>query len=72
MKLKNITDSVRALRDNGKFIEVEPGEIIEVERPVFNDQVFEVIDAKKSKEKKTLNLIKNEKLNKENKTNGTS
>lgn len=65
MKLKNITDSIRALRDNGKFIEVRPGEIIEVERPVFNEKVFEIIDVKKSKETKTLNLIKNEKLNKE-------
>ena len=65
MKLKNITDSIRALRDNGKFIEVRPGEIIEVERPVFNEKVFEIIHVKKSKETKTLNLIKNEKLNKE-------
>lgn len=50
MKLKNIAKDVRALRDNGKFIEVEPGKTIEVERPVFNKKVFEVVNTKKSKE----------------------
>lgn len=67
MKLKNIMNDVRALRDNGKFIEVGPGKTVEVERPVFNDKVFEVIDNQKSNEKKTLNSVKNEQLKKEDK-----
>lgn len=65
MKLKNKTDSVRALRDNGQFIEVEPGKIVEVEKPVFNEKVFEVIDDQKSKEPKTLDVVKKEKLKRE-------
>ena len=67
MKLKNKTDSVRALRDNGQFIEVSPGETVDVERPIFNEKVFEIIHVKKSKETKTLDLVKKEELNKETK-----
>jgi len=65
MKLKNKMDDVRALRDNGKFIEVGPGKIIEVERPVFNKKVFEIINDQKSNEKKTLGFVKKDKLKKE-------
>ena len=55
MILKNIAEDIRALRDNGKFIEVGPGETVEVERPVFNDKVFEVVDnhIEKKNEKET-------------------
>ena len=65
MKLKNKMNDSRALRDNGKFIEVGPGEIVDVIKPVFNKKVFEVINVKKSKETKTLDVVENEKLKKE-------
>ncbi len=67
MKIKNNADGIRALRDNGKFIEVGPGEIIEVDRPVFNEKVFEIINDQKSNEKKTLGLVEKDKLKKETK-----
>ena len=65
MKLKNKMNDVRQLRDNGQVMEVGPKETVEVERPVFNENVFEIVNIKKSKETKTLNVVKNEKLNKE-------
>ncbi|HED06096.1 MAG TPA: hypothetical protein ENI61_05365 [Ignavibacteria bacterium] len=67
MKLKNKMNDTRALRDNGKYIEVGPKEIIEVIKPIFDENVFEIINDKKSIDKKTFNIVKNEKLNKENK-----
>jgi len=63
MKLRNKMDDIRALMDNGKFIEVDPRETIEVDRPVFNKNVFEIINTKKRKNEETLGDIKNEKLN---------
>ncbi len=63
MKLKNKMDDVRALRDSGEFIEVGPGEIIEVFNPSYNPNVFEEI--KEKKDKKTLGLVEKEELNKE-------
>ena len=60
MKLKNKMKDIRALRDNGKFIEVGPGEIIEVSRPFYNPNVFEKI--KEKKDKKTLGVVKKEEL----------
>ena len=62
MKLKNIADGIRQLRDNGQVIEVNSGEIIEVERPSYNPNVFEKIEMKN--ESKTLDVVKKEELNK--------
>ena len=50
MKLKNIVKDVRALRDNGQFIEVGPNKIVEVTNPVYNPKVFEVVKIQKRKE----------------------
>ncbi len=66
MKLRNKTQSVRILRDRqGQIKKIGPGETIEMDRPVFNDKVFEVVDDQKSKETKTLDVVKKEKLKKE-------
>jgi len=67
MKLRNNMKDVRALIDKGRFIEVNPGETVEVERPVFNDKVFQIINDKNRKEIKTFNVVKKDKLNKEDK-----
>ena len=67
MKLKNITKDVRELRDQGQVIQVGPKEIIEVENPFYERNVFEIVDDQKSKDKKTLDIVKKEKLNKKEK-----
>ena len=65
MKLKNKMNDIRAIRDNGKDIEVGPGKIIEVEKPSkYNPNIFEKIE---KDEKKTLGVVEKEKLKKESK-----
>lgn len=42
---------VRQLRISGQIVKVNPGETIEVEKAVFDKQVFEEIEVKKSNDK---------------------
>lgn len=65
MKLKNITESVREVSDNGQLIKFGPGEIIEIEKATFNENAFEIIYNQKSKDKKTLDFVEKDKLKKE-------
>ena len=51
MKLKNISDSVRKLTSFGQIVIVRPGEIVDVEKPIYDNMVFEKVNTKKSKEK---------------------
>lgn len=50
MKLKNKMKDVRQLRVAGQIVKVGPGETIEVESAVYDKQVFEATDIKKSNE----------------------
>ena len=59
MKLKNIMKDVRQLRAAGQIIYVKPGETIEVEKPIYDDRVFEVVHVK-SKEKQEQNIAEKE------------
>jgi hypothetical protein len=51
MKLKNKMKDVRQLRVLGQIVKVKPGETIEVESANYDEQVFEVIETQKSKDK---------------------
>jgi 5,10-methenyltetrahydromethanopterin hydrogenase len=65
MKLQNITGYKRELRDRGQVIVVEPFGVIEVTKPLFNNNTFKIIEEKEIKEyiekkieENTLNIVK--------------
>jgi len=52
MKLKNKMEDVRQLRVAGQIVYVQPGETIDVENARYDNGAFELVDIKKSKDKK--------------------
>lgn len=59
MKLKNIMKDIRQLRAVGQIIYVKPGETVEVENAVYDNNVFEVVHMK-SKEKQEQKIAEKE------------
>lgn len=50
MKLKNITDSIREIRDiDGRLLSVNPGKTVKVRNTSYNNNVFELCLEKKEK-----------------------
>lgn len=74
MKIKNTTDSVRQCwnKRTGWKVLVGPGEIIEIEKVLFDPKAFKIIYDKKSKktEKQEPKILGANKVNRRKKKNG--
>jgi hypothetical protein len=61
MKLKNITTDDRILRNRlGELIVVKPNEIVELEKPVYDSNVFSIVKDTAKVEKSTGGALKRE------------
>lgn len=60
MKLKNIASDVRKLISLGYVIYFLPGEIKDVEKPIYDDRAFSIVNTKNRKEKPEKDINKKE------------